>query len=288
MASAKGATWELAYVRQQDVDYVLPSPETRAAYSGLIADLAEAAPGGSVPAGAGGRAVELDLLLVQDARAVFLFEPLEHMRGAGVVAIRLGPLSEELVLEAPHPLADIRTGAITGGLFDRGEIRAAVIATVHRRAGPDADPAASQTSWLGSATEGLARGLDDAMFVQLHGFEGSSTDADAVISAGTAEPGHEAYSLAVRHLAEGIGESDVRTGEDVPALAATRNAQGRWLAGRGLRFWHIELSEPVRSMLGSSEAALSTFADQLLLLAAHEPAVARRRRLGSGGPAGGG
>ncbi|MSP56550.1 MAG: hypothetical protein EXR69_13265 [Myxococcales bacterium] len=276
---AHGATWELAYVRQQDTDYVLPSRATRADYSALVADLAAAAPGGSIPADASARALQLDLLLVQDGQAVFLFEPLEHLRGAGVVALRLGPLSEEVVLEAPHPLADIRTGAITGGLFDRGEIRAAVIATVHRRAGPDADPAASQTSWLGSATEGLARGLDDAMFVQLHGFDGSSTDADAVISAGTAQPGHEAYTLAVRHLALAIGESDVRTGEDVPALAATRNAQGRWLASRGLRFWHVELSEPVRSMLGGSEAARSTFADQLLLLAGREPGVARRRRL---------
>ena len=267
-------------MRQQDSDYVLPPPATRAAYSALVADLAEAASGGTVPSDAAARAQALDLTLVADGTALYLCEPVEHMRGAGVVAIRLGPLTEELVVEAPHPLADIRTGAITGLLFDRGDVRAAVIATVHRRAGLDADPSASSTSWLGTATDGLARGLEDAMFIQIHGFEGGTTDADAVVSAGVATPGHEAYAQAVRRVAVGIGADDVRNAEDVPALAATKNAQGRYLAEHRLRFWHIELSEPVRTALWSSESRRTEFGDQLLLLAGNEPWAARVRRLG--------
>ncbi len=278
VARARAATWELAYVRQQDADYVIPPVAVRAAYSALVADLAEAAPGGTVPTDAVARAAALDLSLTQNGATLYLYEPVEHMRGAGVVALHLGPLTEEVVLESPHPLADVRTGAITGALFDRGDIRAAVIATVHRNAGSDADPAANPNSWLASATDGLARGLEDPMFVQLHGFEGSTTDADAVVSAGIAQPGHEAYAQVVRRVTIGIGEGDVRTGEDVPGLAATKNAQGRLLAERGLRFWHIEMSPAVRSKLATSDAARNELGDQLLILAANEPAAARRRR----------
>ena len=54
----------------------------------------------------------------------------------------------------------------------------------------------------------------------------------------------------------------------MPNLAAHDNMQGRILARRGLRFWHLELSSPLRETLRTTKAARLALRDQLLLLAA--------------------
>lgn len=260
-------TWELALVHQSPQHYVLPSAATRGALRELVRRLAEAAPGGTLPGDAAERADALGLRLDVDGPLVWLHDPDGHDRGAGVLALRLGPLDQELVVEAPHPTTDENTGAITAALFDAGDVRAACIATSNRNSGPGSDPADLTRSWMSVMTLGLADALDRPTFVQLHGFEPDTSDADAVLSPGVGSVDAATWRTALRAVAVGLGVADVRTGDEVPDLAARDNAQGKLLARRGLPFWHLELSASTREALRKSRARRDTLLEQLLALA---------------------
>lgn len=262
-------TWDLVRARKADSAPTLPTAAERRGYTSLVRDLARAAPSGVVPDALGGRAAALGLDLVRDDGVAWLVETTGHVRGVGVVGFRLGPLLEDLVVQAPHPFTDKHTGAIVAAMFDAGELRAACVATVRRDSGPDADPAHTPTGWLQAATDGLADALDDPLFVQLHGFAASTADADAVVSSGRARPPRESIGAVAEQVGIGLGATDVRTGYDIPALAARRNAQGRLLAGRA-RFLHVELSARMREGLKEDASRRAALADTLLLLAEGE------------------
>lgn len=269
---AWAGTWELVAARRDDMGYTVPAAEQRAAYAALVRDLARAAPAGPLPADASARAAALDLELVREGDRVWLLERVGATRGAGVLAIRTGPLAHELVVQAPHPTSDLHTGQIVGALFDAGGIRAACFATTHRWAVARSDVAREPSTWFQSATDGLADALLDPLFVQVHGFGEASTVADAVVSEGAARIAPAELTLAVRRLAVGLDATDVRTGDEVPALAARGNVQGRLLADRA-RFLHVELSFVLRDGLRADDARRRAFVDALLLLAAREAVV---------------
>ncbi|MFZ5480377.1 MAG: hypothetical protein ACOZNI_26675 [Myxococcota bacterium] len=247
--------WDAARDRRVDGWVPAPAPEARAAYGALVRDLARAAPTGRVPRDADTRARALGLELRVRDGAALLVEAAGGAAGAGLVAVRLGPLPCELVLAAPHPVTDLHTGAIAGALFDAGDVRAVYLATTWRDAGPDMDPAHAPASWLSTASDALADALDDPLFVQVHGFAEDRTEADVVVSDGAAPlpPWH--LAAAVDAITRGLGVGDVRTGDEVPALAARTNAQGKLLAGRA-RFLHVELSPAVRTSLLADPAPL--------------------------------
>lgn len=277
VALASAGTWpDVARPRllPEGAGWVAPSPEERAAYVALVRDLAIAAPSGTFPAGLAARAAALGLALDVAGTTATLREDGDRLRGVGVVAVRAGPLPAELVLQAPHPVSDVGTGAIAGALFDAGEVRAVCLATVHRRAGDGSDPARAADGWLQAATLGLAEALPDPLFVQVHGFAGETTEADAVVSEGASRMPAADLEAAVRRLRVGLGATDVRTGADVPALAARYNAQSRLLADRA-RFLHVEMSEPLRTALKDDDARRAALHDALLLLAARETGVPR-------------
>lgn len=258
-----GATWERAHAHQGAL--LLPAAPTRAALRELVRDLAEAAVSGALPPDAGRRADALHLEIEREGEVVYLADQPGFDRGATLLALRLGPLERELVLQAPHPLSDEHTGALVGGLFDLGQVRAASIATNHR-AGPDADPSALDRSWLSVVGKGLADALPDAVFVQLHGFDPATSDADAVLSPGRGRPDLEDWAAALRTVAQGLGALDLRTGEEVPALAALDNAQGRWMARHRRAWWHLELGAELRGELRKTRGARLRLRDALLAL----------------------
>lgn len=267
---ASAGTWELVQERRDTVEVQGDAQvEARAAYTRLVRDLARAAPSGQVPADSGARAAALDLELQLDGTALWLRERADAARGRGVVALRIGPLAEELVVQAPHPTSDLHTGAIAGALFDGGGVRAACFATTRRSAYDGADAAHAPASWFQSATDGLADALVDPLFVQVHGFGGNTTEADGVVSEGPRRLPREELDRAVRRISVSLGASDVRTGDEVPALAARTNAQGRLLADRA-RFLHVELSLAQREGLRADAARRTAFVDALLLLAMRE------------------
>lgn len=260
-------TWERARSHQSD-HLALPAALTRAQTRELIRDLAEAAPGGTLPPTLAEEAARVGLQLEQVGDVVYLSDRPRLDRGAGFLAMRLGPLTTELVLEAPHPMSDENTGSIVGGIFDLGEVRVACFATNARDAGRNADPVDLGRSWLSVMTHGLADGLQDPLFVQVHGFDPSTSVADAVLSPGVRFVEPDEWATAFRRIAVGLAASDIRGPEEVPNLAAHDNMQGRILARRGLRFWHLELSASLREGLRVNRSNRLALRDQLLLLAA--------------------
>ncbi len=262
-------TWDRVQERRIDEGLREPAAAARAAYAELVRDLARAAPTGTVPSDAPARAAALDLELLREGDRLWLRERADAAWGGGVLALRLGPLPQELVLQAPHPRSDLHSGLITGSLFDAGGIRAASFATAQRDASPDSDVAHNPETFFQSASDGLAEALPDPLFVQLHGFGQGTSTADAVISAGSGFMTAEALSGAIARLERALGVDDLRTGEEVPALAGRENAQGRLLAGRA-RFLHVELSLPLRLALRDDAALRASFAAALSELARRE------------------
>jgi hypothetical protein len=116
-------------------------------------------------------------------------------------------------------------------MFDEGGVRFLAVATAHRDVH---DPAHEVTSWFTAATDGAVRGLDDAVVFQLHGFGAGHTDAPLVLSDGPTNLAHERLVSFGDRVAEAVGAPGWRTGDEVPGLAATRNAQGRLIAERAV------------------------------------------------------
>lgn len=255
--AAAPETWPLAREQAAEGAPVMPSSAERAAFVALLEELAAAAPTGAVPPGAEATAAALGLSLRRDGDRLWVGE-VGARRGVGVYALRLGPLPRELVLQAPHPTTDLHTGAIVGALFDRGGVRAAAFATTRRDAGEGGDAAHAPESWFQAATQALGEALLQPLLVQVHGFGAGTADADAVLSPGSARLAPATLERLRTQLGYALGGA-VRTGAEVPALAARQNVQGRLLVDRA-RFLHVELSLSQRERLRAGGAALDSFA----------------------------
>ncbi|MCB9760736.1 MAG: hypothetical protein H6739_12920 [Alphaproteobacteria bacterium] len=247
------------------------SDDWRAALVELVEVLARAAPRGAVPDDdAGERANALGMLWLRDGDVAWIAEVQGSPRGYGALGLRLGPLDAELVLQTPHPRADLHTGDIATALFMGGGVRALSIATTHRRTARDAahDPA----SPMQAVTQGLAAGLADPLFVQLHGFAEATSDADAVLSGGATRWTEAALACARVRVGAAL-HAEVRSGEQVPALAAQTNVQGQLLKDRA-RLLHLELSLPQRQVLRDDADRQAALRDALLAVAARAPCEA--------------
>jgi hypothetical protein len=249
VAPAFAGTWDAVRDHRSDDPFVPPMPDQRAAFSALVSDVVRLAPGGNLPPDLQDRAATLGFEVV-DGRAgtVVLADCTGELRGAGLFAIRLGPLPTEIVLQAPHPFYDKGTGEIASELFDAGGVRALTVATANRYVAPGSDPAHTPTSWFQAATDGLADGLPEPLFVQLHGFAEGTTEANAVLSEGPTHLDAVRLRSAADAVAMALRCTDLRTGDAVPELAARTNAQGLLLVDRAA-FLHLELSPQVRQEL---------------------------------------
>ncbi|MGI5499751.1 hypothetical protein [Lentzea sp. CA-135723] len=165
-----------------------------------------------------------------------------------------------LVIEVPHPNADLNTEALGLELYRRTPGAVVLIAGAHRRAAGEKADVAHQTDALfhAVATEFARRGLPQ---VQLHGFhEQSLPGADVVVSTGQAR-----LAPAARRVADRLDQAGLvacRGWDDVCGkLEGTRNVQGRAAAEHGSVFLHIEVtgrlreSERARADLAAALAA---------------------------------
>lgn len=269
-------TWSRVLALRADDRFTVPDGLRWARYAALVRDLALAAPSGALPPDASARAAALDLTLERQGDVIWLADRLETRSGDALLALRLGPLSGDLVLEAPHPWFDRGTAEIAAALFDAGGVRAALIGTAHRRAGdrlaPDAsDPTRNPDLLFQAATLGLSEALRDPLFVQLHGFGEETTDADAVLSTGRARVGSAEYdrerAAVSGALSAALGRpASVADAAQVRALAASRNVQAAMLAGTA-RFLHIEISSDLRATLVARDDLRALLGEALMSLA---------------------
>jgi hypothetical protein len=268
---ALGGTWLTVPRTEEGAQRLSLQPAARSEYASLVRDLAAGAASGVIPEGAAARARAIDLDLRREGSVLTLAGLPGGAAPDTVVVIRVGALAEELVLQMPHPTSDLYTGEIGGAIFDAGKIRAACFATAKRDAFEGADVAHNATSLFQGATDGLADALVDPLFVQLHGFAPGTTDADAVVSEGAGRMLPGELGGAARRIAAALDARDVRTGDEVGALAARTNTQSRLLVDRA-RFLHLELAILLRSALRDSAPIQASLVGALVSIAAREPA----------------
>lgn len=262
------STWERVASVRAGEGFALPDVQQRAALAELVADLATAAPRGELPARLGPRATELGLQLSIQEDRVWLHEDPEAPTGLGLLALRLGPLPSEVVLQAPHPFYDLGTGEIVATMFDEGGVRAAVIATVHRKAAPASDMSHSPTSGFQALTLALGDALVEPVVVQLHGFSDQTSASDVVLSEGSSR-WWRLEEVGLR-LSTALSVQDLRLGTEVPELAARYNVQGLALADRS-RFLHIELDRALRDQLRESDTLRASLRGALQEVAGANP-----------------
>lgn len=241
--------WDRVQQVRQDVYVADPSADRRVRIRQLMKRLVESAGvdvhEASIMANVAG------LTLESQGNTILLHTAVDH--ADGFYAIRTDAGYPPLVLEAPHPWDDIHTGAIAAALFEEGAGRALLIATAERdiRIGRGtSDVTRRPGSSFQAATLGIADGLPDALFVQIHGFTVQRHGLwSCVVSLGSTRQPLTLLDDARRALAPPL----IRFGPigdqwDVPELAGTRNVQGRGLSGQA-RFLHLELSREVRDAL---------------------------------------
>lgn len=261
--TARAAIWEEAAAFRDDLGYSSLAPEEQQEYRDLVLSLAAVAREGLDDPSLAERARTLGLKLVVTTQTLKLGPAGGEGSPFGVLVLRRGPLPAELVLAAPHPFDDLKTGAIASAIFERAPIRAVHIATHSRNAGEGADPTRDPESALQIATEALAESLPNPWFVQIHGFGPATSEAAAVVSGGASATPREVVERAADILNRVVGGADVRTGRSVPALAARQNLQGEWLRGRA-PFLHVELGRELRDAMEKQPAMCAALGGRLV------------------------
>jgi hypothetical protein len=277
---AEEALWRAVEALRHDGAYRDASAWRRAQVRALTGDLVRGLDSGVVPEGAIRRAADADLRL-HAAEAWVLLTSLPE-NADGFIAVHRGPGGPPLILEAPHAWYDRGTGRLACMLFEGGVGRALLVNTAHRES-PSQGDLSGGTQDLGSdvahrpasvfqaATLGAADALNDPLVVQIHGFSAEHGSWAAVVSEGpTLSP--------ARHLAQAQASlapllarwGPVATGDQVPALAARTNSQGKALAGQA-RFLHVELSAEVRAALLADPDLRERFGHTLAHLAERRP-----------------
>ncbi len=247
----------------------LLSEADQESYRILVADLTEAALNDRIEPAHFEQAEQLGMSLRHRGDILELRPGTQSVGAAGVLLLRTGPLAAEVVLAAPHPFDDLRTGGIAATIFENAPVRALFIATQSRYAAGEAEPTLHPESALHITTEVLADRLEQPWFVQIHGYGPGSSEASAVISGGASMTPRTILERSADMLSAIVGGADVRTSRLVPLLSARDNIQGDYLRDRA-RFVHIELGRDLRIELESNPRWCGLLGDRLVAMASAE------------------
>lgn len=203
------------------------------------------------------------LIAVADGEpAVVLRERDAGGRGWGLFVFGTGDRSAVLV-EVPHPIADLQTAEIGLGLFIETRASALLIAGAHRDAAPagSADVAHRRDTVFHAVHEHLLD--EDVLVVQPHGFASSDDRPfEAVVSAGTRTPTAVATDVG-EVIASGGARVCLYGEEKCDDLGGTSNQQGITARRLGAFFLHLEFDPALRApgaprkrLIGDLAAAL--------------------------------
>lgn len=163
----------------------------------------------------------------------------------GMLVVAADADRPDVLVEVPHPRADLQTERIGLAMFRALPRSGLLLAGAHRRAaGGAADVAHQSDSLFHALAEDLGR--QGALQLQLHGFaDASLPGTDVVISSGKARVGERA-----ERLADALDDLGLDVGrawrERCAGLEGRSNAQGKAAARHDLDFVHLELSHTTR------------------------------------------
>lgn len=181
----------------------------------------------------------------------------------GMLVVAADAARPDVLVEVPHPRADLDTERIGLDMFRALPRSGLLLAGAHRRAAAgSADVAHQPDSLFNALAEDLGR--QGALQLQLHGFaDGSLPGRDVVISSGKARVGARAERLA--DALDDLGLDVCRAWRDRCAgLEGRSNAQGKAAARHELDFVHLEMNHRTRmdpqrrsAVVGAVAAALN-------------------------------
>ncbi|MFE6715436.1 hypothetical protein [Streptomyces sp. NPDC057695] len=183
-------------------------------------------------------------------------------RGWGRVYVGLGDGRARWSVQAPHPVADLRSERLAVDTLLAAPRGVLVLAGAHRDAGAgdSADVAHREDTVFDAVCDLLAgRGLPA---IQVHGFADDSLPGeDVVVSTGRGD--------AARRPAERLADALDRRGlavcraarEDCGDLEGRRNVQGVRADALRVPFLHVEFSRSVRDSRGSAEDAVGALGE---------------------------
>lgn len=164
----------------------------------------------------------------------------------GMLVVAAESVRPDVLVEVPHPRADLETERIGLAMFRALPRSGLLVAGAHRRAADGAaDVAHERDSLFHAVAQDLGR--QGALQLQLHGFaDDSLPGTDVVISSGRAKVGARVERLA--DALDAIGLDVCRAWRDRCAVLEGRNnAQGRAAARHDLEFVHLELNHRTRT-----------------------------------------
>lgn len=161
----------------------------------------------------------------------------------------------ELVVEAPHPKADLNTHTEAGALFNKDNAKALLIATTHRNSLATTDVDGDRVSDVANAAPPnvytsvhATVAVAGSTVVQLHGYaDATDTNFDIIVSEGQSSPSARTQAIA-QDLRDVVGvRVGVYNGVVGTALGATGNEQGAQSRAAGVYWLHVEQNSTVRS-----------------------------------------
>ena len=234
--------------RANSQGFVVPTDAEKTAF----AEIVEKLEAGDIER-AGEQAAEGNYELVQyadrgDANSIsWLLRELKPIRkGWGLYAIRQNA-AQDVIVEAPHPLADEGTPAIAARLYRALQARALLIAGAHRQANADgtADAAHDAQTIFEALHESLTKS-DSTVILQVHGFASGKHAGYPQLVLGRDEAKADGV---LEKLADTLRRKGVRVGicdgRSWTELCGEKNIQSR-RSGPAI-FIHLELDESVRA-----------------------------------------
>ena len=186
------------------------------------------------------------------------------VQGLGLYAVRDDvDVPPELVIEVPHPRADLYTEHLGSQLFTALDAEALFVAGAHRTAGDSEADVAHERASTFAAVDRAVVGAGTVV-LQVHGFDDSSHEGSAqvVLSSGEATPDRVVLDLAEALEDAGI-DTCVYDGDRCPALAGTKNVQAAHARAVGATFIHLELARDLRESGPRREQLVDVLAEVL-------------------------
>jgi hypothetical protein len=198
--------------------------------------------------------------LASEAGDISILTERHRRLGVGVYALRTGAGSPaRLVVEVPHPRADLHTEVLGPVLFDALHADALLVATTHRSVADVAHRSDTVFAGVDAAIVGAG-----TVVVQVHGFDESRHDGSAQVVLSSTET---APSPLLRRLADKLADADFNTcvydGIHCRSLAGTRNVEAAHARSVGAEFVHLELATGIRSDAQQRERLAETLASAL-------------------------